>query len=61
MAKFRITSKDPDYIVSGQNFDTQNLSKTERAFVESFLEWDEYITIEFDTTAKTARVVPVAE
>ena len=29
--------------------------------VAKFLDYDEYVTIEFDTDARTARVVPVAE
>jgi hypothetical protein len=57
MAKFTITMKDPDYSTDGA--DTRNLTRAERAWMQSFIEWDEYVTIEFDTTAKTARVVPV--
>ena len=60
MAKFSITFKDPDYSVSSGSI-TTNQSGSGRALVQSFLQWNEYVTIEFDTTTKTARVVPVAE
>lgn len=31
-----------------------------KKLVETFVQYDEYVTIEFDTEAKTATVVPIA-
>jgi hypothetical protein len=59
MAKFSITLKDPDYAVNGHG--TTRPNPAERAVIDAFVEWDEYVTLEFDTVAKTARVVPVKE
>lgn len=59
MAKFSITLKDPDYGVNDR--EKMNSRRLESLLVDKFLEWNEYVTIEFDTVTKTARVVPVAE
>jgi hypothetical protein len=53
MATFRITMKDPDYSIDATCADVSVL--------EAFLEYDEYITVEFDTKKCTARVVPIRE
>jgi hypothetical protein len=55
MAKFTVTFKDPDYSV--QN----GVTGRDVQLKAKFIEWDEYITIEFDPATQTARVVPVAE
>jgi hypothetical protein len=55
MAKFSITLKDPDYGVNGDEIFRNH------PVIEKFVEWGEYVTIEFDTNMRTARVVPVAE
>ena len=57
MAKFTVTFKDPDYSTAGDHLD----AKVEATLKAKFVEWDEYITVEFDTTHGTARVVPVKE
>ena len=57
MAKFKIMMKDPDHSIEGGGV----LGVPELNFIQQFVEWGEYITVEFDTTTKTARVVPVAE
>jgi hypothetical protein len=55
--KISITLKDPDYIVS-----SDDISALEKSGVlDKFVEYNEYVTIEFDTVTKTARVVPVKE
>ena len=54
MATFRLTMKDPDYTVS-------DLSVEGTKTLLAFLDYDEYVTIEFDTENCTARVVPVRE
>jgi hypothetical protein len=55
MAKFTVTFKDPDYSKDS------DAPKDAQKLTDKFFEWDEYVTIEFDTVTKTARVVPVAE
>ena len=37
------------------------LTQETKEFAEKWVKWSEYITIEFDTEAKTAVVVPVEE
>ena len=62
MAKFRIAMKDPDYSVDSVGADkVKNQIFRNHPVVAKFMEYDEYVTIEFDTDARTARVVPVAE
>ena len=58
---FTITMKDPSYLADVVVDGTENkyLTGEERKFLSQFLEYDEYITIEFDPEAKTARVVPI--
>ena len=56
MAKFSITLKDPDYSIV-----PIVLTPSQIAVKDDFIRWDEYVTIEFDTATKTARVVPVKE
>lgn len=57
MAKFTCTFKDPDHHVErgDANAATVNVLKA------MFLAYDEYLTVEFDTVTKTARVIPVKE
>ena len=59
MAVFSITLKDPDYGVNELGVDKK--AKAVRAMLTKFVEWGEYVTVEFDTEAGTARVVPVKE
>lgn len=59
--KFRITFKDPDGVWEGlqdANLDPNCLPGEVQEVVDKFLEFDEYITIEFDTEDVTARVIP---
>jgi hypothetical protein len=63
--KLTLTFKDPDHActreLDGANVDVwvSKLPARERAAVERFVEWDEYVTIEIDTETRTARVVEV--
>ena len=57
MAKFQITFKDPDRTVQRD----EPLTLSEQKLASMFFEYDEYVTLEFDTVTKTARVVPVSE
>lgn len=59
MAKFTVTFKDPDYSTDGDR-DTL-LAESTVALKATFLKWGEYVTLEFDTETKSARVVPVKE
>ena len=52
MAKFQITFKE-------QRFKPLTLS--EQKLASMFFKYDKYVTLEFDTVTKTARVVPVSE
>ena len=60
--KFRLTFKTND-VVDGSPADMNNeaYSETEReiasTLVNKYVKYDEYITIEFDTTNQTANVV----
>jgi hypothetical protein len=56
--KIQLTFKDPDYSTDPG---VQSTTRVDRAFINSFIEYDEYITVEFDTEQKTTRVVPVKE
>jgi hypothetical protein len=58
MATFRITMKDPDY-AGNELSNVEGSAQSE--VLAKFLEWNEYITVEFDTTRGTARVMPVSE
>jgi hypothetical protein len=51
MAKFTVTFKDPDYSIDA----TASVVGVP-GILEKFLEWDEYVTIEFDTETGKARV-----
>ena len=55
--KIQITFKSPDALDCA----TANLSEDEKdeaaEVIEKFIKYDEYITIEFDTETKTARVL----
>ena len=57
MATFRITMKDPDY--AGNEMSNSNSPMAQ--VLAAFLEYNEYVTIEFDTQKRTARVIPVRE
>jgi len=56
--KFEVTFKDPDAIY----YDDQGNELTKKAaekaeeFARTWLEYGEYVTLEFDTEAKTAKV-----
>lgn len=54
-ATFRITLKDPDYSREG------NLTPAIADALQTFLEYDEYLTVEINPVKMTARVVPVRE
>lgn len=57
--KFAMTFRDPDH-----SRDTEPKAATKLIadkLAAKFIEWDEYVTIEFDTESQSARVVPVAE
>ena len=59
--KFQVTFKDPDCLVTGTGKDidyVDQLPTPARDLTKKFLEFDEYVTIEFDTTEGTAVVVP---
>jgi len=60
MAKFFITMKDPDYGIDIEG-SPRTLNANEMKLLEKFVEWNEYVTIEFDSDSKTARVVTVKE
>ena len=57
MAIITVTMKDPDYGIDSGDDDNASV----RRVLDAFLEWNEYITVEFDTKKMTARVVPVKE
>jgi hypothetical protein len=57
MAKFRVTMKDPDYSRAESVYDPPEV----REVLDKFIEYDEYITIEFDTETRAARVIPIKE
>lgn len=54
-ATFKITLKDPDYSREG------DLTPAVADALQTFLEYDEYLTVEIDPVKMTARVVPVRE
>ena len=59
--KFTVTFKDPDCTVAGTGKDidyVDQLPDKARWLTEEFLEFREYVTIEFDTKKGTATVVP---
>lgn len=51
MAKFTITMKDPDFSTN------RNVLKNEMPVLDIFMDCREYIEVEFDTVALTARVI----
>lgn len=58
--KFTITFKDPDCVVlfPGKDIDyVDQLPPAGQEVTDKFLEFSEYVTIEFDTTAGTAKVM----
>jgi hypothetical protein len=56
MAKFICTFKDPDYATEGEYM---NAASATVALKDKFIEYDEYISVEFDTATGAARVLPV--
>ena len=62
MATFRITIIDPYFSVDAVGADkVKNQIFRNHPVVAKFMKYEEYVTIEFDTDARTARVVPVEE
>ncbi len=64
MAKFSITLKDPDFSTAGlsrSEFNSTEELVNATKLRDSFLEWGEYVTIEFDTETKSARVLTAQE
>lgn len=57
MAKFTCTFKDPDYGVDNCELKEEQ----RRKLTDKYFEWNEYVTLEFDTETKAVRVVPVKE
>ena len=60
--KLQITFKDPDGVresLEGAKLDPNKLPKDVEEIVRKFIEYNEYVTIEFDTDTKEAIVVPV--
>ncbi|HWX31175.1 MAG TPA: hypothetical protein VNZ53_27520 [Steroidobacteraceae bacterium] len=55
--KVKMTFKDPDRYVHGQA--GEEIPDEAAALVRRYVEFDEYVTIEFDTETKTATVVPL--
>lgn len=59
--KLRITFKDPDGVwqsLEDAKLDPNNLPKDVQETIGKFIEFKEYVTIEFDTDTKDAIVVP---
>lgn len=59
MAKFSITMKNPDWQVNEDEMTP--LSETDKRFIARYMGWDEYLTVEFDSAKRTARVMTVKE
>lgn len=58
MATIRITFKDPDYAIDEwDGYSSEDLQNE----IAKWLEWDEYVTIEIDTDANEARVIPAPQ
>lgn len=60
--KFEIQMKDPDGVFSSlieEGMDLGDLPVDVARMVRKYIEFDEYLTVEFDTEADTVRVVPV--
>lgn len=60
--KFQVTMKNPDSVSYAIEEATQTGEATEnqiRAALKPWVEYEEYITIEFDTVTKTAVVLKV--
>jgi hypothetical protein len=57
--KLIVTFKDPDAVADA----LKSVPEEELAgeLLDKFVEYGEYVRLEFDTEAKTARVVPVKE
>jgi len=57
--KVRVTFKMPDVMEQAYEGLTQQEVNTVRRVAEKFIEYGEYVTVEFDTDKGTARVVPL--
>jgi hypothetical protein len=58
----RIQFKDPDAFVTADGNEIRGLhelSDDEQEKVAQFVEWSEYVTVEIDTKAGTAKVIPL--
>lgn len=60
MAKFIVTMKDPDHDTQGMPLDASR-ALTAHRLKDKFMQWGEYLTVEFDTATGTARVLTVKE
>ncbi len=60
--KFTLTFKTPDVMdVLGERFSDEGEREEALTFASKFVRWSEYVDIEFDTNAQTARVLPSKE
>lgn len=59
--KIVLTFKDPDHAVQVDGRDVGSLPREARALVREYVEFAEYITVEFDTATGDVRVVPINE
>lgn len=60
--KFLVTMKDPDHTTQNEAGDTLPYSDKSADKIKSkFMEYDEYLTVEFDTETGTARVLTAKE
>lgn len=62
--KILLQFKNPDYMVAvdgewQEGYGSNGVPKKHRATIEKYVEFDEYIQVEYDTETKTWRVVPV--
>ncbi len=58
--KFRVTFKTPDALdYALDDFPYDESREEAKEVAKQFIEYGEYITVEFDTEAKTATVVPL--
>lgn len=55
--KFTVTFKDPDCYIEPPT----KTSNAGRELMAKFIQWGEYVTIEFDTETKSVRVLTVEE
>jgi len=58
VSKLYLTFKDPDHAVQVDGSE-RTLTAAEAKAKAKFIEFDEYLVIEIDTTKRTARVIPV--